>query len=113
MKNIFTAFLLLCFLYARGQEALGTISGTVSDATGKPLPYASVLVEGLKLGVLTDDNGQYYTGKLSPGKHKVVACYIGYGTRSNTFEIDKYGNNIKINFVLQENIENLDEVTVS
>ncbi|MCM4165839.1 MULTISPECIES: TonB-dependent receptor [unclassified Arenibacter] len=113
MKNIFTAFLLIFFLSAIGQEALGTISGTVSDATGKPLPYASVLVEGLKLGVLTDDYGQYYIDKLSSGKHKVVASYIGYGTRSNTFEIGKNGNNIKINFALQENIENLDEVTVN
>ena len=113
MKNLFTAFLLIFFLSAKGQEAFGTISGTVSDATGKPLPYASVLVEGLKLGVLTDDNGQYYIDKLSPGKHKVVASYIGYGTRSNTFEVGKNRNNITINFALLENIENLDEVTVS
>lgn len=113
MKNIFTAFLLIFFLSAKGQEASGTISGTVSDATGKPLPYASVLVEGLKLGVLTDDNGLYYIKKLSSGKHKVVASYIGYGTRSNTIEIGKNGNNLTMDFILQENIENLDEVTVS
>jgi len=113
MKNIFTAFLLIIFLSAKGQEAFCKISGMVSDASGKPLPYATVLIEGLKLGVLTDNNGVYSISKVPLGKQRVVVSYIGYGTHSKTFNVYESANNIKIDFTLQETVENLDEVTVS
>ncbi|MCK0192705.1 TonB-dependent receptor [Arenibacter sp. F20364] len=113
MKNLLTAFLLIICFSAQGQEAFGTIFGKAIDASGKPLPYASVLVEGLKLGVLTDDNGAYSISKIPTGKHRVVISFIGYGTRSKSFEVNESASKIKIDFTLQENVENLNEVTVN
>ncbi|CAM3569463.1 TonB-dependent receptor [Zobellia roscoffensis] len=113
MKNLFTAFFFLAILSIHGQETLGVISGVVSDASGKPLPFTSVLLEGLKLGVLTDDNGAYSLDKVPFGTHKIVASFIGYGTRSKTVEVNKNTNNIKLSFTLEENVENLNEVTVN
>ncbi|MBD0779929.1 TonB-dependent receptor [Maribacter sp. ANRC-HE7] len=113
MKKLLSASLFFIFLSAQGQEAFGTISGTVSDASGKPLPYASVLVEGLKLGVLTDDNGAYSISKVPSGKHRVVVSFIGYGKRSKTIEVNKSISNLNIDFTLLETVENLDEVIVN
>ncbi|NJB70902.1 outer membrane receptor protein involved in Fe transport [Saonia flava] len=113
MKNLFTAFLLLICLSVQGQEVLGTISGKVVDASKNPLPYASVLVEGVKLGVLTDDNGLYTINNVPFGKHRVVVSFIGYGKRSKTIEVNKRAREIKMDFVLEETAEYLDEVTVS
>ncbi|MBD1260152.1 TonB-dependent receptor [Maribacter polysiphoniae] len=113
MKKLLSASLFFIFLSAQGQEAFGTISGTVSDASGKPLPYANVLVEGLKLGVLTDDNGAYSISKVPRGKYRVVVSFIGYGRRSKTIEVNKSISNINIDFTLQETVENLDEVIVN
>jgi len=113
MKNLFTAFLLIIFSSAQGQDIFGKISGTISDASGAPLPYASVLVEGLKRGVLTDDDGIYTISKVPIGKHKVVVSFIGYGTRSKTIEVNESTRNIKVNYTLQETVENLNEVTVN
>ncbi|TLP71772.1 TonB-dependent receptor [Maribacter sp. ACAM166] len=113
MKNLLTALLLIIFLSAQGQEAFGIISGMVSDASGKPLPYTSVLLEGLKLGVLTDDYGAYTIGKVPLGKQKVIVSYIGFSTRSKNFEVSISASDIEINFTLLENVENLDEVMVN
>ncbi|MCK0147877.1 TonB-dependent receptor [Arenibacter sp. F26102] len=113
MKNLFTAVLLLVFLSAKGQESFGTISGTVSDATGEPLPFATVLIEGLKRGVLSDNNGAYFISKVPPGMQKIVVSFIGYGTLSKTIDVYESATKIKIDFTLQETVENLDEVTVS
>ncbi len=113
MNKLFTAFLFLISLSAISQEASATLSGVVNDASGKPLSFASVVLEELKLGVLTDDNGVYSITKVPRGNHKLMVSYIGYGTRSQIIEVGENANNIRINFTLKENVENLDEVTVS
>lgn len=113
MKNIFTATLILLCLSIQGQEIFTTISGTVNDNSGKPLPFASVVIDSLKLGVLTDDNGVFTINKVPKGKHKVVVSFVGYATHSKTVEINENTIEIKINYALVENIENLDEVIVN
>ncbi|MBM1106628.1 TonB-dependent receptor [Aurantibacter crassamenti] len=112
MKNLITVFALLTLLSAKGQDSFGSMSGTVYDASGSPLPYASILIEDLQIGVLTDDNGLYTIPKITIGKHRIVVSFIGYTSRSKTIEINKNERNLKIDFTLNENIENLDEVTV-
>lgn len=113
MKNFFTLFLLIFYITAQGQEAFSTISGTVSDTFGTPLPFATVLIQGLKRGVLTDDNGEYSINNIPNGKNKINVSFIGYGTRSKIIEVNDNNNYIKIDFTLKENVENLNEVTVN
>ncbi|WP_405398176.1 TonB-dependent receptor [Maribacter sp. Asnod2-G09] len=113
MKNIFFTVLFFMFLFVQGQQNSGTISGTVQDNSGKSLPFASVLVEGLKLGVLTDDNGFYTINNIPKGKYNLVVSFVGYGTRSTPFEISESNNKVNLDFTLQESTENLDEVTIN
>ena len=62
------AFLTTCF---RSTDAAttGTISGTVTDASGMPLPGAAVMVEGTRLGASTDSDGQYVILLVPPGEY--------------------------------------------
>jgi len=113
MKRLLQLFLMVIIWSVQGQKTSGTLSGRVSDALGKPLPYASVLLEGLQLGVLTDDNGDYSIGKLPKGKHRVVVSFLGYRSRSMIIEVNENHRDIKVDFTLQESLENLDEVTVN
>lgn len=75
-RSIYILFMVLCF-YVQGQETLGTLTGTVQDATGNPLAYASVLIENLRLGVLTDNKGRYSIGKLPSGKPQRLGFLLG------------------------------------
>ncbi|WP_430426704.1 TonB-dependent receptor [Maribacter litoralis] len=113
MKNFFTVIFLSLFLCTQSQEISSSVSGTVKDNSGKPLPFASVFIEGLKLGVLTDDNGQFTIAKIPLGKYNVIVSFIGYTTQSKAIEIIENSSNIKLSYILKENVENLDEVNVN
>ncbi|WP_405381521.1 TonB-dependent receptor [Maribacter sp. LLG6340-A2] len=113
MKNYYTVIFLLLFVAAHSQVVLNSVSGTVKDQSGSPLPFASVLIEGSKLGVLTNNNGQFTIDNVPQGKFNVVVSFIGYTTQSKAIEISEDSRNITVNFSLQESVENLDEVNVN
>ena len=54
--KLFSLFFLATSIIAFAQ---GTVSGTVSDADGTPLPGATVVVQGTSSGVTTDFDGNY------------------------------------------------------
>ena len=56
IASLFTMLMLLCAL-AFGQNR--TITGTVTDETGAPLPGATVQIKGTRTGVAADNNGQF------------------------------------------------------
>ncbi|MCU7493883.1 MAG: TonB-dependent receptor [Ignavibacteria bacterium] len=53
--------------------------GKVQDkATGEPVPYANVVLEGTSLGAATDADGNFVVLNIPPGLYSVTASYIGY-----------------------------------
>ncbi len=100
MKNLLALFLLLAFTTAQSQQDSHTVYGKVSDVQGAPLPYANVLIEGMTLGVLTDDNGMFYLSNVPFGKHTILVSFIGYKSRSKSIEINDRNRNIKLDFTL-------------
>ncbi|MFN4197653.1 MAG: carboxypeptidase-like regulatory domain-containing protein, partial [Flavobacterium sp.] len=53
-----------------------TVSGTVSDESGLPLPGASIVIKGTSTGTETDFDGNY---SIKAGRNQVlVFSYIGY-----------------------------------
>lgn len=113
MKNHFTVIFILLFASAHSQELLSSISGTVKDDYNNPLAFATVMIEGLKLGVLTDNNGSFHIENVPQGKHNVVVSFIGYRTLFKTVEITSSKKKITVNYKLTESVENLDEVNVN
>ncbi|MEZ4653092.1 MAG: TonB-dependent receptor [Candidatus Eisenbacteria bacterium] len=57
---------------------LGTIEGTVSDNTGKPLPYANVVILGTQWGAMTVEDGSYSIKNIPPGQYTIRVLMIGY-----------------------------------
>src|SRR5690606_8005425 len=75
---ILTLFLTLTVHYlSYAQEK--TVSGTVNDASGLPLPGANVLVKGTTTGTQTDFDGNF-TLTASQGQTLVIS-YIGMKTQ--------------------------------
>lgn len=112
MKGLLTAFFLLVFWNAQGFEATGTISGTVYDASGKPMAYASVFIKKLNIGISSDDNGVFSIDKVPFGEHTLVVNFIGYASVTKTIKLNDKTASTQINFVLKEKTENLNEVNV-
>lgn len=80
------------------------ISGTVKDATGAPIPGATLLVKGTTVGALTDNDGKF---KLSiPGDAKIlVISFVGMKAQ----EIAIIGLST-VNVVLEEETVGIEEV---
>ncbi len=84
-----------------------SITGTVTDETGAPLPGANIVEKGTLNGVTTDFDGNYSINISGPNAI-LVASYIGYAT----MEVLVNEQN-KINFNLELSASNLDEVVVT
>ena len=53
-----------------------TITGTVNDANGSPVPGVSVIVKGTTNGTITDMNGKF-TLQISPAAKTLVFSFVG------------------------------------
>ncbi|MGY0406975.1 MAG: SusC/RagA family TonB-linked outer membrane protein [Polaribacter sp.] len=82
------------------------ISGTVTDKNGQPLPSASVIAKGIRIGTTTDFDGNF-TLTIPDNAKTLVVSFIGFKTK----EIPING---KTNFtiVLKEDTNKLEEVVV-
>lgn len=94
-------------LCAFAQET--TIKGKVTDAgSGDPIPFVNVLFKGTTIGATTDFDGNY-TLKTSNPKDTLLASYIGYKPRT---KVITKGISQVVNFQLEEQVTNLQEVVV-
>ncbi|MEO1012811.1 MAG: TonB-dependent receptor, partial [Bacteroidota bacterium] len=86
-----------------------TLSGIVTeDATGETVLGATVAVPDLNLGVVTNEYG-FFSLSLPGGTHKIIVSYLGYSTINREVTLD---NNVKMNFPLVEEANQLEEVIV-
>ncbi|MDB2568436.1 SusC/RagA family TonB-linked outer membrane protein [Flavobacteriaceae bacterium] len=76
--NFLSSFLLV-FAFGFSVQAQ-SISGTVTDENGVPLPGATVLVEGTQNGVSTDFDGNYSINASSGDT--LVFSFVGYSNQS-------------------------------
>jgi TonB-linked SusC/RagA family outer membrane protein len=82
------------------------VSGEVVDNLGNYLPGVSVLVEGTTNGVSTDFNGAYVLN-IKTQNATVIFSYLGFETKNIKVENQK-----KINVILKESSDQLDEIQV-
>ena len=90
--------------------AVGVIRGRVVDADKRTLPGASIYIENLKAGVVSDANGFYTLTNLQPGTYKVKVSYVGYEPIYLTLAVPE-GKTVERDITLNEGLE-LQEVVV-
>lgn len=104
-------FLLPVTLFA---QSTGTLTGTVTDAkTGEPLIGATVILEGTSLGDATNPSGRFEIDNIPASTYNVKASYVGFITQTKFNVVVRSEGNMDLNFELQEQINELDEVTVT
>ena len=108
--------LLLCVASVAAAQAGATISGTVTNEDGTPLPGATVLIQGTTIGTHTDDAGRYtivVPASRANGQSAVLlARTIGYAARQVPIVLSA-GASLNQNFSLVVNPLNLDVVVVT
>lgn len=104
LKFAIIALVMICTHDVMAQSK--TIQGVVTDASGLPLPGASVNVQGTKNSASTDLEGKYSLKDVS-STDKVIYSFIGLISQTITV-----GNQTAINVKLIESTQNLSEVVV-
>src|SRR5687768_14349619 len=56
-----------------------TVSGKISDASGKGMPFVNVTVKGTNIGTTSNDQG-VYSIDVPAGSKTLVYSYTGFGT---------------------------------
>lgn len=88
------------------------ISGRVKDAkTGLGIPGASIYLEGTTLGTQADSSGNYQVNRITTGRYRFVASFVGYKPSIQFIEIR--GESKVLHLTLTEDNQTLDEVRVS
>ena len=104
LKHLLTCICLLTAMIASAQTTL--VTGNVSDNTGEPLIGASIMQKGSTIGCTTDFDGNFSLKVATPAT--LVISYVGYHTK----EVAIAAGQDKVDVVLSENTEVLDEVVV-
>lgn len=105
MKTILKIFVLLFCVYSYAQT---TVTGTVKDEAGIPLPSANVIVVGTSTGTVTDFDGNFTLTYDQDPPFKLQVSSVGFESQT----LDVTSNNQVLDFVLKEGTE-LDEVVIS
>jgi iron complex outermembrane recepter protein len=86
----FFLVLLLAFCQARAQNCNITIRGYVLDeASGLPLPYATVILQETINGTKTGDNGYFALTDICAGSYHLLCSYMGSESLKIHLEVDK------------------------
>ena len=109
-KKYLYLILLIISLPAMLQAQELSVSGTVTDQNGKPVSYATVFVVETKDGVSTNEDGTFKLTGLNAGTYNLQITRIGHKTIKKTVEVQ---NGIVLNFSLEEDNTQLNEVTVT
>ncbi len=107
----FSLFLLFVALVPGRLIAQDTIvRGKVTNAaTGDPIPFASVVFKGGTTGTATDFDGNFSI-KTTRAGDSLVASFVGYRPRTKSV---RKGVTQVINFQLDEDVVNLQEVSIT
>jgi Ca-activated chloride channel family protein len=105
MKNNLSIFAILILgVVIMAYTASVTITGTVKDEQGQPLPGVNVTVKGYSTGTVTDLNG-FYEITLTDKTKTLVFSFIGYKTVE-----EKIGGRVTINVKMNPDMTSLQEV---
>lgn len=86
------------------ETASGVMRGRIVDAQNQVLPGATVMIESLHTGVVSDVNGYYTLTNLKPGTYMVKVSYVGYQPKTMQLTISPERTAVQ-DFVLYDGVE--------
>ncbi|NMC39656.1 MAG: carboxypeptidase-like regulatory domain-containing protein, partial [Bacteroidales bacterium] len=86
------------------------LKGTIKDAQGDPIPYATVYIRELRQGTVANTRGDYEL-RIPEGKYSVTWQSLGYEPEIRDVTITK--TTITINIVLQLQYYQIPEVRIT
>jgi len=99
-------------LSASAQSDNGTVTGTVTDADGAPLPGAQISDVSFQRGTTAGPDGRFTLDGLPPGDHTLEIQFVGYQTAVREVTVDP-GETYRLDVALQSRVLETEGVTVT
>jgi Carboxypeptidase regulatory-like domain len=121
-QNIFRVvmafFISIMYLTTNAQVTTATLSGSITNADGKPLSGATIKISypnaGINKSTISQSNGSYVVPNLKVGgPYVIVVTYTGYLSKTEENIILELGQNTAVDFMLKAGDGNLETVTVA
>lgn len=103
------AFLLFIITFAANAQT--SVSGTVADESGEPIPGANITIKDSYDGASTDVNGHFNFTSDEKGPQILIATFVGFKASEQAIELSS--KSVSIDIVLKELINELDAVVIS
>jgi TonB-linked SusC/RagA family outer membrane protein len=81
MRKKLLAFVSFLLIASISLAQTKTVRGTVTDASGNPVPFASIKVKGTKKGVVSDESGVFKI-ELSGSEKQLEISAVGFDTKT-------------------------------
>jgi hypothetical protein len=101
------------------QKSSVNVSGTIKDkASGNTLPFVNIVLKKMAdslfiAGTISNDDGLFILSNVKPGDYLLEVSYLGYKKNSSPLFIGSNSEFIDLGaFVLEEDVQQLDEVVV-
>ncbi len=88
------------------------IAGYVKDQAGLPIFTATVSINKVFKGAVTDENGRFVIKDVEPGTYNITASFLGFTPQTKYNVIIRSVGNQPINFTLTESSDSLEEFSV-
>jgi len=86
------------------------VFGHIIDAeTGEHIPFINILVEGTRIGTITDVSGHYMLTNLPIGEHRLIVQGMGYKTTYKEIVVEA-DTSLEVDIEIQPTAIDLDEV---
>ncbi|MFT7120243.1 MAG: outer membrane receptor for ferrienterochelin and colicins [Neolewinella sp.] len=111
MLRILFFFLLLLVTTAVPAQ-VGTLLGKVLDEGGAPVPYASLGMQGKRMGTIAEENGVFIFNDLVPDTYEIIVSAVGYASNSFTVTV-RANESAEYSVILESSSEKLEEIVVT
>ncbi len=112
LNLFFVTFLVAIFPSQAQAQQTGNIRGVITDDTGLYVPGATVLIEDLNKGTVTNFDGEFTFVDVKPGIHTVSVRYLGYATLTREVDVTA-GNTVTLEISLTSQNTELTEVVLT
>ena len=112
LRWCFVAALLLLPAPFTFAQTSATITGTVTDAAGEPLPTVNVFIATSMNGTVTDEQGRYRLTGIPLGALRLYVSMIGFESQAQDLFI-REAKTYTYDFQLKEAVYEIGEITVT
>ena len=109
-QHLILFFTLICSLLSFSQN--GNIQGVITDDNGITVPGATIVIEELKKGAVSDFNGKFTIVDVPKGTYTLLIQYLGYADYKEEVTLTE-SQTTAINIILASQSTELNEVQIT